>query len=77
MKLYVVFQHTQSMYDWREKEYVAMVTEFQGVFDTFEKALENCLNENYWFGACELNESFPEESVEWNEAYDHNGDRIE
>ena len=69
MKLYAVFQNSISTYDWRKDEYIATETEFQGVFDSKEKAEEICINERYWIGVCELNIPFPDEASEWDEAY--------
>lgn len=69
MKLYVVFQHTISTYNWRTEEYIATETEFQGVFDTKERAESICVNERYWIGVCELNEPAPDGPAVWEEAY--------
>lgn len=68
-KLYVVFQNTISTYDWRNEKYIANETEFHGVFDSKEKAEEICINERYWVGVCKLNDPFPDEPSEWEDAW--------
>lgn len=75
MKLYVVFQNSISTYDWRKNEYIATETEFQGVFDSKEKAEAICKNERYWIGVTDLNEAIPDERQDWEEAwYPHEND---
>lgn len=69
MKLYLVFQNSISVYDWKKEEYIATETEFQGVFDSKEEAEQKCINDRYWIGVANLNESLPDESCEWQEAY--------
>jgi hypothetical protein len=76
MKLYIVFQNTQSTYDWRKEEYTVLETEFQGVFDDFEKAKKACINEHYWIGVAALNEEITHERTEWEECYDNEGEPI-
>lgn len=44
--------------------------EFQGVFSTEKKALEACKNHNlYFIGPAILNETLPEYTVDWVDAY--------
>lgn len=43
--------------------------EFQGVFDTEQKAVENCVDFNYFVGPAILNEALPCETVEWKGGY--------
>ena len=69
MKLYLVFQNSISTYDWRKDEYIATETEFQGVFDSKEKAESICINDRYWIGVAKLNEAIPDEKQEWEDSY--------
>ena len=43
--------------------------EFIGVFDTKDKAVDVCIYESYFIAPVKLNESFPDETVEWKGAY--------
>lgn len=43
--------------------------EFIGVFDTKDKAVKACRFESYFIAPAKLNESFPNETVEWVGAY--------
>lgn len=43
--------------------------EFQGVFDSEEKAVSVCEDENWFIGPAKLNECRPSESEDWPEAY--------
>ena len=69
MKLYLVFQNSIGTYDWRKDEYIATEAEFQGVFDSKEKAEAICINNRYWIGVAKLNEAIPDEKQEWEDAY--------
>ena len=42
--------------------------EFQGVFDSQELAVSACRDKNYWFLPITLNESWPHETVQNNDA---------
>lgn len=39
--------------------------DFQGVFDTEEKALAACRDEHYFIGPAELNKEYPDETIPW------------
>lgn len=43
--------------------------EFQGVFDSEEKAINACATDNYWIAPVELNKEWPIESVQIEGAY--------
>lgn len=43
--------------------------EFGGVFDSKEKAVSACRDENYFIGPAELNQQFPHEAIEWEKAF--------
>ena len=43
--------------------------EFQGVFDSEEKAVKECKDEFYFVGPVNMNGSYPGYSVEWPETY--------
>lgn len=58
MKLYVVGQVNQEDNFW----------ELTGIFDTEEKALENCKDWTYFLGPMETNQSF-HDTEEWPDLY--------
>lgn len=62
MELFVVGKHVA-------ETTCGHVWEFQGIFESILKAEEACLNESYFVGPCELNQSIPDESREWPGAY--------
>jgi hypothetical protein len=66
-KLYIVFQTTKSVWDYKAEKHLATEAEFQGVYDDKEKAINACKNELWWIGIANLNEALPDESCEWNE----------
>lgn len=43
--------------------------EFQGIFDTENKAIDACKTPNDFIGPCYLNEEIPQESTYWPGAY--------
>lgn len=43
--------------------------EFQGVFDSEEKARNACTGKNHFIGPATLNESLPPEPIQWPGAY--------
>lgn len=43
--------------------------EFDGVFDSEEKAIAACKSENHFIGPATLNKEIPEDCVEWVGAY--------
>ena len=43
--------------------------EFDGVFDSEEKAIAACKSENHFIGPAILNKEIPEDCVEWSGAY--------
>ena len=45
------------------------VWEFQGVFDSEDKAVKACIKEHYFVGPAKLNDIWPDESVKWPGAY--------
>lgn len=53
--LYIVGQY-------KSGEYPNIVWEFQGVFDTEEKAIEACRDRNYHYSKWVLNEQVPHET---------------
>lgn len=61
MDLWIVFQNVS------EDPYkTPVLVEFQGVFDSREKALAACRTERYLLGRCRLNDSAPHEtSTDW------------
>lgn len=61
MDVWVVFQNVN------EDPHEAPVrTEFQGVFDSREKAVAACRTERYVIGRCRLNDAAPHEtSTDW------------
>ena len=67
MKLYCVFQNTISTYDYKNKKHLAVESEFQGVFDDRQTAINMCKDEMWWIGVANLNEPLPDESCDWPE----------
>jgi len=59
MKLWVVGKYIQFY------ENKGSIWEFQGIFDSYEKALEACHTISYFIAPAILNESFPDETIEW------------
>ena len=60
MKLWVVGRNNDdSGKDW----------DFQGVFDTEDKAVAACISPMHFVGPVELNQTIPEESSEWPDSY--------
>ena len=59
-KLWIVGQHLGvEENDW----------EFGGVFDSEQKAIEACRDDNYFIGPTSLNEPHPHETAEWEGSY--------
>lgn len=71
MKLWVVFQFTGGYYDVRKEEWASGMgtQEFQGVFDSEEKAIAACRDSNYSIAPVTLNELLPHELVSIDGAY--------
>jgi hypothetical protein len=42
-----------------------VVWEFQGVYDSEEKALSACISPNHFIGPAALNKSLPDETQQW------------
>lgn len=58
MKLFVVGKYKKGIYP-------DTVWEFVGVFDNEDKALDSCINENFFIGPVNLNETLPDKTEEW------------
>lgn len=58
MKLWIVGQY-------RSGSIPNVVWDFQGVFDSEEKAVAACVDKNYFIGPIGLNEAVPSEASAW------------
>lgn len=58
MELFIVGQNL---------DYEAKLWELSGVFDSKEKAIAACRDENYWWAKVNLNEQFPHETCQFEE----------
>ena len=45
------------------------VWDFQGIFDSENKAIKACISKDYFYASVELNKTIPDESVEWDVIY--------
>ena len=52
-----------------EKTESGAVWEFQGVFDSVEKAEKACIKNNFFVAEAELNEELPAENTPWPKCY--------
>jgi len=43
--------------------------EFQGIFDSEQKAIDACAHDDYWIAPVKLNETYPQETVQMPGAY--------
>ena len=43
--------------------------DFQGIFDSEQKAIDACTHDNYWIAPVKLNETYPQETVQMPGAY--------
>ena len=43
--------------------------EFQGIFDSEQRAIDACTHDNYWIAPVRLNEPLPHETVDFSGAY--------
>lgn len=71
MELWICLQFVRGVYDYRigEWEKGHQVFEFAGVFDSEEKAVAACRDENYYIFPSKLNERLPHETIPDNGYY--------
>jgi len=62
-ELWLVQQFVGGYWSEREQNWVDCVYEFQGIFDSREKAVAACLNERYLINKVSLNKPSPDEKV--------------
>lgn len=55
--------------EWHPIEEGGTVWDFQGIFDSEEKAVKACKTKNYFVAPVLLNEEIPEESTEFPDSY--------
>lgn len=69
MDLWIVGQHTGGLWDEKDKKWFRCTWEFQGVFDDKQKAIDACINKNYWVAPITLNEKIPHETSDFKDFF--------